>query len=86
MLQNNDTRPQLSAETFWLSAALVDRSLACSYGGGAGEEGSRKGGPRGRRGTMQTVRRGKRGRDDEAGGGDGGELIVPKERLQLVGW
>lgn len=29
---------KLSTETFWLSVTLVDRCLACSYGGERGSE------------------------------------------------
>lgn len=32
---------KLSSETFWLSVTLVDRSLACSYGGERGSNASK---------------------------------------------
>ena len=64
---------KLSTETFMTAVTLVDRSLACSYG-----EVDELG--------VSTSSSGKKGRKDKGGGIVGGDMVVQKDRLQLVGW
>ena len=62
----------LSVEALWLSAALFDRSLACSYGRSSSDYGKKR---KNRKMAMIPIEKSV----------IGGEMLAPKDMLQLVG-